>query len=187
MPNKKEEELFQSWSANFKRYLYAEYESKDARLDRCELTGGDIIRSLDAYGDAIIRSFNKLSKGEKLTGQEEGIFSEVKLFAIRSLEALNVGTDISILDRSYEIGTRKNHDYGSANITNFGALGVMVRLNDKVQRVRNLLSGSGATDTVKNLKGASSMMVKDERVEDTLMDMINYATYGNMLLKGVWF
>ena len=187
MPNKKEEELFQSWSANFKRYLYAEYGARDRRLDRCVLTEGDIIRSLDSYGGMIITSFNKLAKGADLTSQEKEIFTDVKLFAIRSLEALNVGSDISILDRSYEIGLKKNHDYGSANITNFGSLGVLVRLNDKVQRVRNLLLGLGAVHRGKDLKGNSSMMVQDERVEDTLMDMINYATYGKMMLEGVWF
>jgi hypothetical protein len=187
MLQKKEEELFKLWSVNFKRYLYSEYEKGDPRLANCDLTGRDIVKTLDRYGELIIKSFNKLAKKEELTKEEAEIFTELKLFAVRSLEALNSGSDISILDKSYDIGLKKNHDYGSANITNFGVLGVLVRLNDKVQRVRNLLLGMGAFNITTNLNSTNKMKVSDEKVEDTLMDMINYATYGNMLLDGIWF
>ena len=182
----KEEDLYLAWSKNFKRYLYREYETQDPRLDCCDLTTKDIIKTLDAYGKLIIATFGKLSKDRAPDRNEREIFTELKLFAVRSLEAINYRAGLSILDESYDIGLKKNHDYGSDNITNFGVLGILVRLNDKVQRVKNLLKADGVA-TIKNLKGSSSMMVSDERVEDTLMDMINYATYGNMLLDNVWF
>ena len=53
--------------------------------------------------------------------------------------------------------------YGPGNIAEWGDLGVAVRLSDKMARLKNMY-GSG--------RGADA---KDESVEDTLMDIANYA------------
>lgn len=71
-----------------------------------------------------------------------------------------------------EISRRKNHDYGGGilpfhnfqNSTVVGVpleLGILVRIMDKISRVTTLLH--------------SEAQVKDEKIEDTLMDLINYS------------
>ena len=60
------------------------------------------------------------------------------------------------------------------NILRYGVIGLIVRINDKIERVSNLM------------KDGSVVQVADEKIEDTLMDMVNYATYGIMLCNGIW-
>lgn len=77
-----------------------------------------------------------------------------------------------ILDRMKEIHDAKSRDYaGNTEFGNFneaervgvsGSLGAFIRLQDKYTRCCNLLSGAEA-------------QVKDESVEDTLIDLANYA------------
>ena len=71
---------------------------------------------------------------------------------------------------------RKQQDYGSSNISLNGELGVMVRSQDKVSRLRNLLT--------KEMKG--DMAVNHESVEDSWADLANYGVIGLLLRSGKW-
>lgn len=75
-----------------------------------------------------------------------------------------------------DLGARKNHDYGAAGdaIEMAGVPGVVVRMLDKQLRLMSLT------------KPGFEAQVKDESLRDTLMDMINYATYAVSLLDGSW-
>jgi hypothetical protein len=77
----------------------------------------------------------------------------------------------SLLNDCASLAIAKNHDYGSANIEIFGAKGCLVRLMDKVQRLKTLL-----WDNVDS-------QVKTESIEDTCKDAINYAGYIILLLR----
>jgi len=70
----------------------------------------------------------------------------------------------------------KQVDYGSQNVSLNGELGVMVRTQDKVSRMRNLL--------LKQLSGDKE--VNHESLEDTYRDLANYGIIGLMLNKGIW-
>lgn len=77
-----------------------------------------------------------------------------------------------LIDDMYALTQRKNADYAGEedpykNFRDFGTTGFLVRMSDKWSRIRNLL-GSGKTPAV-----------KDEKVEDTLLDL---ATYSILLL-----
>ena len=72
------------------------------------------------------------------------------------------------------IAYKKNKDYGSANILDFGISGLLVRINDKLARVINL-------------QKVKSRSVMDETIEDTIEDIINYSIYLQMLSEDVWF
>jgi Domain of Unknown Function (DUF1599). len=72
------------------------------------------------------------------------------------------------------IAYKKNKDYGSANILDFGISGLLVRINDKLARLINL-------------QKVKSRSVKDETIEDTIEDIINYSIYLQMLSEDVWF
>jgi len=65
--------------------------------------------------------------------------------------------------------TRKNADYGDA-FAQYGVIGVLVRLQDKINRCLSI-SQSGI------------QLVEDERLEDTLMDLHNYAAMALMLMQ----
>ena len=74
----------------------------------------------------------------------------------------------------YDILTfdRKQHDYGPENITAFGEKGVVVRMNDKMARLRNLVWGD---------KPASN-----EAIEDSYTDLSVYGVIGRMCRAGTW-
>lgn len=72
----------------------------------------------------------------------------------------------------------KQKDYGAKNILDCGELGVVVRLNDKLARLKNLY---GITDGSFKQKEASN-----ESIEDTLVDIANYATIALMCRKGIF-
>jgi len=74
----------------------------------------------------------------------------------------------TIQTEALELFTRKNKDYGDA-FANYGPIGVIVRLGDKIQRL---------TSITKN----SITLVEDESLRDTLMDLHNYAAMALMLL-----
>ena len=67
---------------------------------------------------------------------------------------------------------RKQKDYGPRNISDFGELGVLVRANDKVQRLRNL-HGKAAIPA-------------NESILDSWRDLANYGLIGQMIRSGAW-
>lgn len=75
-----------------------------------------------------------------------------------------------------ELMVRKQLDYGPRNISDSpgGAMnGLLVRMNDKMQRLINLYYHSDGDP-------------KNESLEDTFMDMANYGVIGLMVLRGRW-
>ena len=66
-----------------------------------------------------------------------------------------------------ELFKRKNADYGDA-FAKFGIIGVLMRIEDKIQRALSI-SKSGVT------------LVDDEGLKDTLLDLHNYAAMALML------
>ena len=71
---------------------------------------------------------------------------------------------------------RKQQDYGSSNISLNGELGVMIRCQDKVSRLRNLLLKEMKGNTVTNFEG----------VEDSWADLANYGVIGLLLRRDKW-
>lgn len=69
---------------------------------------------------------------------------------------------------------RKQCDYGSKNISDFGKFGVLVRMNDKLQRIKNLF-GTGKRKRAIN-----------ESMQDSFRDISNYAIIFIMLDKEMW-
>ena len=79
--------------------------------------------------------------------------------------------ELTVLDLS-DLLVSKQNDYGKDNILGFGEQGLVVRLWDKVNRLKNLVW--------------HNTRPKNESVEDTLNDIAGYAIIGLMLRKG-WF
>lgn len=84
--------------------------------------------------------------------------------AIQAIAGLRVSSEWSA-GRMVELLCRKQNDYGHGNITKFGQFGVLVRLSDKVERLRNL----------QNRKALA------EPYEDALWDVVGYCVVALML------
>lgn len=86
--------------------------------------------------------------------------------------AVYVGTEVDvkvelhreICEEIHDLYEIKNHDYGDSfgkGFREYGLIMPVIRLEDKLNRLKQLVNGEG--------------LVKDESVEDTLMDLANYA------------
>lgn len=74
-----------------------------------------------------------------------------------------------IHNKAITIFREKNADYGDA-FAEYGPVGVLVRIGDKIKRLQTI-TNNGIT------------MVQDERMQDTLLDLHNYAAMALMLLS----
>ena len=86
-------------------------------------------------------------------------------------------------DMQYKLFCSKQQDYGSGNISlggdmlnekdkKFAMLGLAIRMNDKMQRLLNLIKDDKKPN--------------NESIEDTLIDISTYALMTIIVKKGVW-
>ena len=91
----------------------------------------------------------------------------------------------NIQRKQYALFCEKQHDYGPSNIavgTSLGTdeeiklslTGLWFRMNDKIQRLKNML--------MNNRENA----VKDEPIEDAYLDVSNYGIMAMIVKKGKW-
>lgn len=85
--------------------------------------------------------------------------------------SLNFKEYKKIHEECYNLSKNKNKDYGSNSLIKYGELGMLIRISDKIDRLDNLVFHK------KNIS------VSNEKIEDTLKDVINYATYIIMLQR----
>lgn len=72
---------------------------------------------------------------------------------------------IEVLQELSDLYHRKNHVYGDSfrkSLEEFGLVAAVVRMSDKMERVKALSKGEKAK-------------VTDEKIRDTLVDLANYA------------
>lgn len=77
----------------------------------------------------------------------------------------------NIINSCRETSIRKNNDYGCDTMMKFMEKGLVVRLNDKMERLINLVWNE------------TDQKVSDEKIEDTALDMVNYSIYLVMMLR----
>ena len=78
----------------------------------------------------------------------------------------------SILAELRELMISKQKDYGPGNIMSFGEYGVLVRVNDKVERLKNLHK--------------SGREPNNESIDDTWKDIANYGIISLMVRRGIF-
>ena len=90
----------------------------------------------------------------------------------------------SITDKMFELFKKKQSDYGPTNIgmgnrvietdedVERSMMGLVVRMNDKVQRLMNLV--------------LDNKDPQNESVEDTLIDIANYAVMARLVIDREW-
>jgi hypothetical protein len=87
-----------------------------------------------------------------------------------------------IHDKDRRLMEQKNHDYAGdtdalTNIRPFGFMGVVVRLSDKFERLRQFALRRGPKG-----EHEPALSVKDESIRDTLRDIRNYAVLAEVML-----
>lgn len=85
---------------------------------------------------------------------------------------LQVEKLLSYMREYAQLFASKQEAYGRGNIDGFGELGVLVRLNDKLERLKNLVYKQRSNDM--------------ESVRDTWLDIVGYGLIGLMVHDGVW-
>lgn len=98
---------------------------------------------------------------------EPGVFE----FRIRATTGLAKAA-LPVVLENLLILDRKQQDYGSGNLLKFGVQGVVVRANDKLERIINL---SKRTSDAQN-----------EPLADSFLDLANYALIGYLMHTGKW-
>lgn len=86
-----------------------------------------------------------------------------------------------IIETMYQLHLQKNADYSPHNVLATGFLGLVTRVWDKTARLMNLTGfdiGSG--------KYLGPKTATNESLEDTLLDLANYAIIGLILRRGKW-
>ena len=83
-----------------------------------------------------------------------------------SLDRLTIFENIQMEAR--ELFRKKNQDYGDA-FANYGAIGVLVRMGDKISRLQSITNHQIS-------------LVNTESLRDTLVDLHNYSAMAIMLL-----
>ena len=74
----------------------------------------------------------------------------------------------AVQSEALELFKRKNADYGDA-FANYGSIGVIVRMGDKIQRLVSVTNRSVS-------------LIDNESLRDTLIDLHNYAAMAIMLI-----
>ena len=74
----------------------------------------------------------------------------------------------NVQEEGYNLFKNKNKDYGDA-FANYGPIGVLIRLGDKIQRLQSISKNE-------------IILVEDEKIRDTLLDLHNYSAMAIMLL-----
>lgn len=94
-----------------------------------------------------------------------------------------VDTFAQVQNENYEVFLQKQHDYGARNISLGGdmdneddqklaLIGITIRLNDKVQRLLNLVKDSRDP--------------QNESVRDAFLDISNYGAIAQVVMDGKW-
>lgn len=96
------------------------------------------------------------------------IANELGLLNPVSVEFLRV-----VLDNT-KLFDKKQSDYGPRNISDYGTIGCVIRANDKMNRLKQLL-GKGKRRRPKN-----------ESIMDSLRDLSNYAVIAILLETSKW-
>ena len=88
---------------------------------------------------------------------------------------LNRNSYAKIIKQVENISVEKNKLYGSENLIKYGQLGMVIRLDDKMARLSNLVRYN-------KLKNYNNL--KSYSIQDNCLDMINYLIYLIMLNRG---
>jgi len=93
------------------------------------------------------------------------------MYAALGLRTDAARTAFAIACENIQLLDAKQLDYGPNNISSFGEFGILVRMNDKIERLKHLQKHPNP---------------KNESIEDTYKDIGNYALIALMVRRNLW-
>lgn len=81
---------------------------------------------------------------------------------------------------------KKQKDYGRENIAEFGRFGVLVRMNDKMARIKNLTLEGSLLAKMDSKEIGLIGTIRNESLRDSYMDIAVYAVIDWLLEDGTW-
>lgn len=110
---------------------------------------------------------SKINLGESCDSIINDIMNKLEMDEPLTKEFLRVSLENALLFN------KKQKDYGPRNISDFGVFGCVLRINDKVNRLKTLL-------------GTKRRKPRNESVEDSFRDNANYSIIALMVERGIW-
>lgn len=108
-----------------------------------------------------------VSREGNLTNDFSTLCKQLDIQTQAGREALRIALEnVKLLDA-------KQRDYGSKNISSFGLFGVVVRMNDKFERIKNLLTNRRKSAV-------------NESIRDSFRDISNYAIIALLVESKKW-
>jgi hypothetical protein len=151
-------------------YMDLSREELDAKLE--------YLRRKEKINEAysVIQQINNMNSTQEIREESENVFAKANVGETQPTREVSMNPLLQDMADTFtacfETATRKNHDYGGSNNDPFANFrnstiagvsverGILVRLMDKMSRISTLLD--------------KEAMVKDEAVDDTIDDAINY-------------
>ena len=140
----------------------------DGNNDFTTLNNEIFVCSLKTYKEQLFEHIYKTSYAIKLKNTKAiyEVLVNISLLCLNHMNNMDEKNSKSIIiETNRLLFQKKNTDYGNSFV-DCGLIGVLVRLNDKINRLLTLLSSSN--------QNSSNMQVNDERIEDTINDLYNY-------------
>ncbi len=97
-----------------------------------------------------------------------------EITTLLDLDTTLVRAVVPVVLENLMLMNRKQHDYGSLNLTKFGVPGIVVRTSDKLERLVQLT------------RPGAQAQVSEESIADTLRDLSNYGLIGYVMQKNLW-
>ncbi len=92
--------------------------------------------------------------------------------AVRMRSKIVYGAELTYTDSFVMVFIKKQQDYGPYNIAKFGEAGIIVRLSDKLERIKHLMK--------------TGMQPNNEPFVDTIIDIANYCVILHLVLNNKW-
>ena len=152
---------------NALNYLKTYDENND--LDTNRLSKEAYQYSIKIYQSKIFENITR--KGLSITIHNvSSIFQtlyNIGILSINYLGCLKRVDKEELMNENFELFRKKNRDYGDS-FEDYELIGILVRINDKVNRMLTLL------------ESRREASVMDEKIEDTINDLYNYCIIGLM-------
>ena len=132
---------------------------------------------IDACFEAVVREFEYLveelfnDNGYELDGPLEHI-SDIAAYALHGYAKVSSITNAMAVNSVFDTVVSKQKMYGPRNVARFGLHGIVIRLNDKIERLKNLQQHQGP--------------VIFEPIQDTWLDIVGYSVIAIMWINH-WF
>jgi len=135
-------------------------------LEKMRKTKKDLLSNLSICSSSVIIQESTLATESTQPTIKQSLI-ELASSSLNILSQIKDKPPQNIVDDNASLFERKNADYGNS-FEDFELIGIIVRLNDKINRILNL----GDADP--------QIIQVDEKIEDTINDLYNYCIIGLM-------